>query len=212
MDLACPLSPRARDFSISSLMTGPAGLDSMLEGGNTITSDSNNNNNSSNSSSGTRNSILNNNSNNETKDLSSVDVPSSHRLEQTSSCGLGAGSLGGPIGSESLSSVLGHCIASGVQSAGQGHPDCVFSSWSHQVSQYNTLSSMQASPQQGDLRLSGPPSGQGAGGGARTRDRMVPADLRADSLATVPPTPPLSKVHKNLYRHYTFEFSSILIR
>ncbi|GFO35923.1 hypothetical protein PoB_006242800 [Plakobranchus ocellatus] len=46
-----------------------------------------------------------------------------------------------------------------------------------------------ASPQQGDLRLSGPPSGQDAGGGARTRDRRVPADLRADSLATVPPTP-----------------------
>ncbi|GFN78949.1 hypothetical protein PoB_000545500 [Plakobranchus ocellatus] len=46
------------------------------------------------------------------------------------------------------------------------------------------------SPQQGDLRLSGPPSGQGAGGGARTRDRKVPADLRADSLATVPPTHP----------------------
>ncbi|GFN75546.1 hypothetical protein PoB_000205200 [Plakobranchus ocellatus] len=47
-----------------------------------------------------------------------------------------------------------------------------------------------ASPQQGDLRLSGPPSGQGAGGGARTRDRRFPAELRADSLATVPPTPP----------------------
>ncbi|GFO44481.1 hypothetical protein PoB_007098600 [Plakobranchus ocellatus] len=31
-------------------------------------------------------------------------------------------------------------------------------------------------------------SGQGAGGGARTRDRRVPADLRADSLTTVPPT------------------------
>ncbi|GFN98785.1 hypothetical protein PoB_002529100 [Plakobranchus ocellatus] len=44
------------------------------------------------------------------------------------------------------------------------------------------------SPQQGDLRLSGPPSGQGAGSGARTRDRRIPADLRADSLATVPPT------------------------
>ncbi|GFO19740.1 craniofacial development protein 2-like [Plakobranchus ocellatus] len=44
-------------------------------------------------------------------------------------------------------------------------------------------------PQQGDLKLTGPPSGQGAGGGARTRDRKVPADLRADSLATVPPTP-----------------------
>ncbi|GFO37238.1 hypothetical protein PoB_006374300 [Plakobranchus ocellatus] len=41
-----------------------------------------------------------------------------------------------------------------------------------------------ASPQQGDLKLSGPPSGQGAGGGDRTRDRRVPADLRADSLAT----------------------------
>ncbi|GFO23051.1 hypothetical protein PoB_004955600 [Plakobranchus ocellatus] len=46
-----------------------------------------------------------------------------------------------------------------------------------------------ASPQQGDIRLSGPTSGQGAGGKARTRDRMVPADLRADSLATIPPTP-----------------------
>ncbi|GFN96371.1 ankyrin-3 [Plakobranchus ocellatus] len=46
------------------------------------------------------------------------------------------------------------------------------------------------SPQQGDLRLSGPPSGQGAGSGARTRDRRVPADLRADSQATVLPTPP----------------------
>ncbi|GFO05372.1 hypothetical protein PoB_003187700 [Plakobranchus ocellatus] len=45
------------------------------------------------------------------------------------------------------------------------------------------------SPQQGDLRLSGPPSGQGAGSGARTRDRRVPADLRADSQATVLPTP-----------------------
>ncbi|GFO19029.1 hypothetical protein PoB_004553400 [Plakobranchus ocellatus] len=47
-----------------------------------------------------------------------------------------------------------------------------------------------ASPQQGDLRLSGPPSGQGAKSGARTRDRRVPADLRADSQATVLPKPP----------------------
>ncbi|GFN96447.1 hypothetical protein PoB_002295300 [Plakobranchus ocellatus] len=39
--------------------------------------------------------------------------------------------------------------------------------------------------QQGDLRLSGPPSGQGAGGGARNRDRRVPADLRAASQALV---------------------------
>ncbi|GFO23376.1 hypothetical protein PoB_004988100 [Plakobranchus ocellatus] len=48
----------------------------------------------------------------------------------------------------------------------------------------------QSSPQQGDLRLSGPPSGQGAGSGARTRDRRVPADLRAHTQATVLPTPP----------------------
>ncbi|GFO45575.1 hypothetical protein PoB_007208000 [Plakobranchus ocellatus] len=47
-----------------------------------------------------------------------------------------------------------------------------------------------ASPPKGDLRLSGPPSGQGAGGGARTRDRRVPAEFRADSLVTVPSTPP----------------------
>ncbi|GFO48048.1 hypothetical protein PoB_007455300 [Plakobranchus ocellatus] len=46
-----------------------------------------------------------------------------------------------------------------------------------------------ASPQQGDLRFQGPPSGQDAGSGARTRDRRVPADLRSDSLTTVPPTP-----------------------
>ncbi|GFO33117.1 hypothetical protein PoB_005962200 [Plakobranchus ocellatus] len=54
----------------------------------------------------------------------------------------------------------------------------------------STLSGLGVGPQQGDLRLSGPPSGQGAGSGARTRDRRVPADLRADSQATVLPTPP----------------------
>ncbi|GFN98371.1 hypothetical protein PoB_002487700 [Plakobranchus ocellatus] len=42
---------------------------------------------------------------------------------------------------------------------------------------------------QGDLRFSGPLLGQDADGGARIRHRRVPADLRADSLATVPPTP-----------------------
>ncbi|GFN75570.1 hypothetical protein PoB_000207600 [Plakobranchus ocellatus] len=44
-------------------------------------------------------------------------------------------------------------------------------------------------PQQGDFRLSCPPPGQGTGGGARIHDRWVPADLGADSLATVPLTP-----------------------
>ncbi|GFO15721.1 hypothetical protein PoB_004222600 [Plakobranchus ocellatus] len=47
-----------------------------------------------------------------------------------------------------------------------------------------------ASPHQGDLRLSGTPSGQGAGGRAQTGDKRVAADFRADSLSTMPPTPP----------------------
>ncbi|GFO25150.1 hypothetical protein PoB_005165500 [Plakobranchus ocellatus] len=46
-----------------------------------------------------------------------------------------------------------------------------------------------SSPQQSDLRLSGHPSGRSTGSGTRTRDRRVPAELRADSLVTVPPTP-----------------------
>ncbi|GFO13878.1 hypothetical protein PoB_004038300 [Plakobranchus ocellatus] len=61
------------------------------------------------------------------------------------------------------------------------------------------------SPQQGDRRLSGPPSGQGAGGGARIRNRGVTVDLRTDSLATEPlshrrfppPPPPFSAPGKN---------------
>ncbi|GFO23300.1 hypothetical protein PoB_004980500 [Plakobranchus ocellatus] len=52
------------------------------------------------------------------------------------------------------------------------------------------ISATNAFSQQGDLRLLGPPSGRSAGGGARTRDRIVPAGLRTDSQATVPPTPP----------------------
>ncbi|GFO14123.1 hypothetical protein PoB_004062800 [Plakobranchus ocellatus] len=43
-----------------------------------------------------------------------------------------------------------------------------------------------------------PPSSQVAGGGARTRDRRIPADIRADSLATVPPTPPCDVTAKSL--------------
>ncbi|GFN95322.1 hypothetical protein PoB_002182800 [Plakobranchus ocellatus] len=49
------------------------------------------------------------------------------------------------------------------------------------------------SPQQGDLRLSDPPSGQGAVGGARTRDRRLPDEIRADSLSTTPATPPTER-------------------
>ncbi|GFO23246.1 hypothetical protein PoB_004975100 [Plakobranchus ocellatus] len=43
----------------------------------------------------------------------------------------------------------------------------------------------------GDYTDSGPPSGHSASGGARTRNRRVPADLKMDSLSTVPPTPQL---------------------
>ncbi|GFO29919.1 hypothetical protein PoB_005642400 [Plakobranchus ocellatus] len=45
--------------------------------------------------------------------------------------------------------------------------------------------------EQRDLRLSGPPSGQGVGGGARTHDRRVLANLRADSLSNVPSNAPV---------------------
>ncbi|GFO18566.1 hypothetical protein PoB_004507100 [Plakobranchus ocellatus] len=46
-----------------------------------------------------------------------------------------------------------------------------------------------ASQQKGDLKLLGPPSGQGAGSKARTRDRRVPTDFISGSLSTDPPTP-----------------------
>ncbi|GFO48149.1 hypothetical protein PoB_007465400 [Plakobranchus ocellatus] len=61
------------------------------------------------------------------------------------------------------------------------------------------LNSPVFSPQQGDLRLSSLLSGQGAGSGARTRDKRVPADLRADSQATVLPTPPFSVENQQIY-------------
>ncbi|GFO00506.1 hypothetical protein PoB_002701100 [Plakobranchus ocellatus] len=52
---------------------------------------------------------------------------------------------------------------------------------------WNDIADIQqmGSSQQGNLRLSGPPTGQGPCGGAR----RIPADIRADSLATAPPTP-----------------------
>ncbi|GFO06529.1 hypothetical protein PoB_003303400 [Plakobranchus ocellatus] len=46
-----------------------------------------------------------------------------------------------------------------------------------------------ANPQHGDLRHSTSPSGLGAGGGPRTRERKGSEDLRTGSLSTVPPTP-----------------------
>ncbi|GFO23498.1 hypothetical protein PoB_005000300 [Plakobranchus ocellatus] len=55
-----------------------------------------------------------------------------------------------------------------------------------------------ACQQNGDLRLSGLLPGQGVSGRARTRNRRVPADLRVDSLSTVPPTPPTVEGGKGL--------------
>ncbi|GFO28430.1 hypothetical protein PoB_005493500 [Plakobranchus ocellatus] len=77
-------------------------------------------------------------------------------------------------------SVPAHWVGLGPRDRGETTQELILGQWRGSG----------ASPQQGDLRLSGPPTGQGAGGGARTRDRRVPADLRADSLATVPSTPP----------------------
>ncbi|GFO12646.1 GDP-l-fucose synthase [Plakobranchus ocellatus] len=48
---------------------------------------------------------------------------------------------------------------------------------------------LSVNPLQGDIRLSGPLSGQDTGSGAPTRDRRVSADLMAVSLASVPLPP-----------------------
>ncbi|GFN91916.1 hypothetical protein PoB_001842200 [Plakobranchus ocellatus] len=55
-----------------------------------------------------------------------------------------------------------------------------------------------------DLKLSGPPSGQGADSGYRIRIRRIHADLRTGSLSTVPPMP--------LFWHNMKKQSAIVIR
>ncbi|GFO29225.1 hypothetical protein PoB_005573000 [Plakobranchus ocellatus] len=55
------------------------------------------------------------------------------------------------------------------------------------------------SPQHGDLRRPGPPSGLGIGGGAQTCDRRVPIDLKGDSLSTLPPMSPTPKESMHPY-------------
>ncbi|GFN86253.1 hypothetical protein PoB_001275900 [Plakobranchus ocellatus] len=48
----------------------------------------------------------------------------------------------------------------------------------------------QSGPNQFIIASPCPPSTKwGTGGGARTRDRRIPVDIGADSLATLPPTP-----------------------
>ncbi|GFO13663.1 hypothetical protein PoB_004016800 [Plakobranchus ocellatus] len=59
------------------------------------------------------------------------------------------------------------------------------------------------------LWLSGPPPGQGAGDGARTRNRRVPADLRVDSLSAVPLTAPIG--HKKSPMRYQSSAASATV-
>ncbi|GFO26296.1 Caprin family member 2 [Plakobranchus ocellatus] len=54
-----------------------------------------------------------------------------------------------------------------------------------------------------DGGLLSPPSGQSAGGGARTRDRRVSAELRAGSLTTEPPTPQTDREMNNYIKKFS---------
>ncbi|GFO16075.1 hypothetical protein PoB_004258000 [Plakobranchus ocellatus] len=61
-----------------------------------------------------------------------------------------------------------------------------------------------ASPQQGDRRLLGHPSGQAVGGVARTRDRRVLADLMVGSLSIDPPQSLVESKDGTIERKYEF--------
>ncbi|GFO11209.1 hypothetical protein PoB_003771400 [Plakobranchus ocellatus] len=78
--------------------------------------------------------------------------------------------------------------------------DLVCSTWGNKIARVQVDTGTvafdkSACPQHRDLRLKGPPSGQGASGGARTPNKRVSTDLRADSLSTALPTPPIERWH-----------------
>ncbi|GFO41479.1 hypothetical protein PoB_006798400 [Plakobranchus ocellatus] len=54
-----------------------------------------------------------------------------------------------------------------------------------------------------------PPSGQGARGGTRARDRRIPEDLTADFLSTVPPTGYMTHTKKDITNTTTADHVSI---
>ncbi|GFN89262.1 hypothetical protein PoB_001576800 [Plakobranchus ocellatus] len=135
----------------------------------------------------------------------------SHRIREDSATQGSEGSFWGFVqGLKWLSPSLAPMIDkvnrhSGAQKGGGGrsHPEAARAWLTESVQDHSLLPQLDillandehlhsfyhASLQQGDLRLSGPPSGQGAGGGAQACDGRNPADLRADSQAIVPPTP-----------------------
>ncbi|GFO06760.1 hypothetical protein PoB_003326500 [Plakobranchus ocellatus] len=78
--------------------------------------------------------------------------------------------------------------------------DLICSNWDNKIARVQVdtgtvVFNKSACPQHGDLRLKGPPSGQSASGGARTPNKRVSTDLRADSLSTVLLTPPIERWH-----------------
>ncbi|GFO36647.1 hypothetical protein PoB_006315200 [Plakobranchus ocellatus] len=65
-----------------------------------------------------------------------------------------------------------------------------------------------ASPKQCDLRLWGPPSGQGASGGTHIRDRRLPADLRVDSRNRLEGPNHEGRAKAKLLHYYAYEPSA----
>ncbi|GFO31958.1 hypothetical protein PoB_005846300 [Plakobranchus ocellatus] len=99
--------------------------------------------------------------------------------------------LGGGVGSSPQGDLRFLSPQSG-QGAGSGARTCDKRVWADSLTTVpptpgSGSASECSSGTEGNLRLLGHPPGQGAG--TRTPDRRVPADLRADSLTTEPPTP-----------------------
>ncbi|GFO03131.1 hypothetical protein PoB_002963600 [Plakobranchus ocellatus] len=93
---------------------------------------------------------------------------------------------------------------------GDGHPsDTTLLNTLAPVLVAHELLTHVASPQQRDLRLLDHLSDQRTGGGTRNCARRVPADLRADSLATVLPMPVfVERSISRLDNKYLFNFKS----
>ncbi|GFO10491.1 hypothetical protein PoB_003699600 [Plakobranchus ocellatus] len=69
-------------------------------------------------------------------------------------------------------------------------PNCAAETNSLKISNAISRFSYTINSDQVDRRLSYPLTGQGAGGGTRTSERMVTADIRVALLSTLPAMPP----------------------